>query len=70
MPYVFIAFGALVVAFIAVVLIRTLRFTPKALPTPSDAEIAFDKEKAVDDLARLVRCKTVSRIDHVGEDLE
>ena len=68
MPYVFIAFGALVVAFIAVVLIRTLRFTPKALPTPSDAEIAFDKEKAVDDLARLVRCKTVSRIDHVGED--
>ena len=68
MPYIFIGLGAILLAFIAVVTIRTLRFTPKAMPTVSDEEITFDKQKAIDDLARLVRCKTVSRIDHVGED--
>ena len=68
MPYVLGAIGVIIVAFIAVVLIRTLRFKPKALPEVSDEEISFDKDKVIDDLARLVRCKTVSRIDHVGED--
>ena len=68
MPYILIALGALLVAFIAVVTIRTLRFTPKALPPISDEEIHFDKDKIVDDLARLVRCKTISRPGHVGED--
>ena len=68
MPYIFIGLGAILLAFIAVVTIRTLRFTPKAMPTVSDEEITFDKQKAIDDLARLVRCKTISRIDHVGED--
>ena len=68
LPYVLPAIGAIVFLFFAVVIIRTLTFKPKPLPTTSDDEIVFDKEKAVDDLARLVQCKTVSRIDHVGED--
>ena len=68
MPYIFIGLGAILLAFIAVVIIRTLRFTPKAMPTVSDEEITFDKDKVIDDLSRLVRCKTISRIDHVGED--
>lgn len=67
MPYVLLTLGALLVAFVAVVLTRTLRFTPKAMPAVSDEEITFDKERAVENLGRLVRCKTVSRIDHVGE---
>ena len=62
------ALGAIIVAFIAVVLVRTLSFKPKAMPVISEEEISFDKEKAVDDLARLIRCKTISRIDHIGED--
>ena len=68
MPYILTAIGVIAVAFILTVLIRTLRFKPKAMPTVSEEEITFDKDKVIDDLARLVRCKTVSRIDHVGED--
>ena len=60
----------IIVAFIAVVLVRTLRFKPKSQPVVSQDEITFDNEHAVDNLARLVRCKTISRIDHVGEDDE
>jgi carboxypeptidase PM20D1 len=66
--YILIALGALLVLFVAVVLIRTLRFKPKAMPAVSEESVTFDKEKVIDDLARLVRCKTVSHIDHVGED--
>ena len=67
MPYILLSLAALIVLFFAVVLIRTLRFKPKAMPVVSKEEISFDKEKAVENLARLVKCKTVSRIDHVGE---
>ena len=67
MPYVFIGIGALLALFVAVVLIRTLRFKPKDMPTASDEEIIFDKDKAVADLQALVKCKTVSRINHEGE---
>ena len=66
--YIFGGLGALVAIFIAVVLIRTLTFKPKAMPKVDESAVEFDKEKATDDLARLVRCKTISRIDHVGED--
>ena len=68
MPYVLAALGAIVLVFIAVVLVRTLRFKPKAMPKVDDEVISFDKDKVIDDLATLVRCKTVSRINHVGED--
>ncbi|MBQ7389642.1 MAG: M20/M25/M40 family metallo-hydrolase [Clostridia bacterium] len=68
MPYVLAAIGVVIAAFIAVVLIRTLRFKPKALPEVDESEITFDKERVIDNLARLVRCKTISKIDHVGED--
>ena len=68
MPYVLAAIGVVIATFIAVVLIRTLRFKPKAPPEVDESEITFDKERVIDNLARLVRCKTISRIDHVGED--
>ena len=68
MPYVLMSIGALIVIFFAVVIIRTLSFKPKAMPKVSDDEVTFDKEKAVNNLQELVKCKTISRIDHVGED--
>ncbi len=68
MPYVFIALGALVLAFVAVVLVRTFNFKPKAMPTVDESEVSFDKEKVINDLAALVKCKTVSRYDHKDED--
>ena len=62
-----IIFG-IIAAFFAVVLVRTLTFKPKAQPPVSNEEVAFDKKGAVDALAQLVRCKTVSYYDHSLED--
>lgn len=59
---------AILVVFIAVVAIRTIRFRPKPQPAVTKEEIAFDKDAAVDSLAQLVRCKTVSYNDHSLED--
>ena len=54
--------------FIAVILIRTLAFIPKAQPPISDAEISFDKDTAINALQQLVQCKTISYNDHALED--
>ena len=59
---------AVLVAFIAVVAIRTIRFRPKPQPEVTKEEIAFDRDAAVDSLAQLVRCKTVSYNGHSLED--
>lgn len=68
LPYILSAIGGIILIFIAVILIRTLRFTPKSLPVVDEESVSFDAQKAFDDLAKLVRCKTISRVDHVGED--
>lgn len=54
--------------FIAVIAIRTIRFIPKPQPEISDETFPFDRDAAVDALAQLVRCKTVSYNDHSLED--
>ncbi len=59
---------AAVVLFFAVLLIRTLRFTPKAPVKVLDGEETFDKDAAVTSLQKLVRCKTVSYTDPALED--
>ena len=59
---------AVLAAFIAVVAVRTIRFRPKPQPAVTKEEITFDKDAAVDSLAQLVRCKTVSYNDHSLED--
>ena len=58
----------LVAAFAAVVLIRTTRFTPRPQPKTDDAPVDFDKDAAVDALAQLIRCRTVSYQEHSLED--
>ena len=63
-----IVIAAVIAAFLAVITIRTLRFTPKPQPALSQEEIRFDRDAAVDALAQLVRCKTVSYNDHSLED--
>ena len=63
-----IVIAALVVVFLAVVTVRTLRFTPEPQPELSREEVRFDRDAAVDALAQLVRCKTVSYNDHALED--
>lgn len=56
------------VVFVAVVLIRTLRFAPKAQPPVSEEKVEFDRDGAVNALAELVKCKTVSYNDKTLED--
>ena len=64
-------FGILLAAlavFVAVIALRTIRFTPKPQPEISDETFDFDKDAAIDALAQLVRCKTISYSDHSLED--
>ncbi len=56
-------FLGLVAAFLAVVWIRTLFFRPKKQAGVSAEAICFDREGAVNALAALVKCKTVSYND-------
>ncbi|MBP3304783.1 MAG: M20/M25/M40 family metallo-hydrolase [Oscillospiraceae bacterium] len=54
--------------FLAVVLIRTAMFRPKAQPPVSDETVKFDRDAAIGALAELVRCRTVSYNDPALED--
>ena len=69
MTYFWLGLLALVVAFLAVILIRALRFKPRATQAAAVEEAAVDGQKAIDNLAEMIRCKTVSyyddeKIDH------
>ena len=55
-------------AFAAVILVRTLRFTPKPQPALSEETVPFDKDAAVEALRQLVRCRTVSYNDPALEE--
>ena len=59
---------ALIAVFFAVILIRTLNFKPKAQPEISQEAISFDRDAAINALAQLIRCKTISYSDHSLED--
>ena len=59
---------ALVLVFIAIIVLRTIRFTPKPQPAISNEKFDFDQAAAVDALTQLVRCKTISYNDHALED--
>ena len=58
----------IIAAFAAVIAVRTIRFRPKAQVPISNEEVTFSQDGAVDALAELVKCKTVSYTDHSLED--
>lgn len=58
----------LLILLLAVLLVRALAFTPKAPVLPLEGDEEFDKQKAVENLQALVRCKTVSYVDASLED--
>ena len=58
----------LLLAFIAVLLIRGAMFTPKAEPAADSSPEPVHREKAVSDLQQLIRAKTVSYRDKTLED--
>ena len=70
MDYVLICLSAVIVAIIAVIAIRTMCFKPKKTDPCEKSEEIFDKDCAVENLAKLIRCRTISHPDHVGEDEE
>lgn len=58
--YIVTPIVAVLLILIAVVLIRTLNFKPKATNYPAREEVEFNKEKAVADLQQMIKIKTVS----------
>ena len=58
----------LLAVFVGIVAARTVMFRPKPQPALTDETDPFDQEAAVDALAQLVRCKTISYNDHSLED--
>ena len=59
---------AIVLVFLAVLVIRALMFNPKPQPTLDAQPIDFDKDAAVSSLQKLVQCKTISNVDPSLED--
>ena len=53
---------------LAVILLRAALFNPKPQKAVSQEEVHFDREKAIDALQQLVRCKTISNHDPALED--
>ena len=57
-----------ILVFLAVIIARTLMFTPKEKPVTDVEEVEFDRDAAINALAELVKCKTVSYYDSSLED--
>ena len=55
-------------ALAGVVAARTLAFKPRAEERPAPDAAGVDEKKVVDDLAAMIRCRTVSNLDHSLED--
>ena len=63
----FILLGLLAV-FLVVILVRAALFHPKKQTAVTPQPISFDKDKSVEALAELIRCKTISYSDPALED--
>ena len=59
---------ALVVLFLAVLVIRAATFKPKAQPAVSQEAVEVELDTAVSNLQQLVQCRTISYNDHSLED--
>ncbi|MBR0040459.1 MAG: M20/M25/M40 family metallo-hydrolase [Oscillospiraceae bacterium] len=55
-------------ALLAVILVRTALFRPQSEPERSAEEVGFDTDAAIRALGELVKCRTVSNVDHAKED--
>lgn len=67
MVAVYILLGLLVL-FLGIIVIRAMLFRPKAQTAVSQESVSFNKDAAVDALAQLVRCKTISYNNKAMED--
>lgn len=60
MMYFWLVLAALVLIFLAVIVVRALLFRPKSGYAEKKSEAVVDEQAAVDHLAEMIRCKTVS----------
>ena len=59
---------ALVAAFVAVLLVRAAMFKPKAVAEQTPISAEYDSQAAIEALAELIKCRTVSYSEHELED--
>ncbi len=57
---ILLLFLMLLILFLAVIMIRAVRFKPYPMSAVTPAEVSVPREKAAADLADMIRCKTVS----------
>ncbi len=68
--FILIGVGAVLLLLIAVVLIRTALFKPKAEIAKDDSECVVDEERTIKTLGEMVKCRTVSYVDKSKEDAQ
>ena len=68
MDWIDITIYALLLILLAVLLLRTLRFKPKAQKEYSGQPVSVDKAAAAKELSQMLRCKTVSHPDETLDD--
>ncbi|MBE5743649.1 MAG: M20/M25/M40 family metallo-hydrolase [Clostridiales bacterium] len=68
--YIGISVGAIILIFLAIILIRTACFKPKKLTGVDKTPISFDGDNAVECLRSLIKCKTISYKDKSLENNE
>ena len=66
--YIGLGISGILVLLVAIIIIRTLLFSPKREELPKVDSEPFDKESAIEALRALIRCKTVSYYDSALED--
>lgn len=60
MLYFWLTLVVLVVVFLAVIIIRALRFAPKAIASVEPTEVSVDEQAAIAHFVEMIRCKTIS----------
>ena len=69
MTWLYVVIAVVVVlVLIGIPVVRALRFRPKKEKTYPDFPVQCDEQKAISDLAEMIRCKTVSDTDESKED--
>ena len=66
--YILLGVAVALVLLIAVIIIRTLLFTVKPTEKKEYCTYEIDKDKAVSDLAEMIKCRTVSSVNKEEED--
>lgn len=60
MTYLLLSLAALIVVFLALIVVRALLFRPKQVAPVVPGEAVVNEQAAVDHLAEMIRCKTIS----------